>query len=202
MSVLHRLLDRIYAIYSSRFDPRAQDWRSGLYILAPATPLRHKSFQKTKPLIILKAPPYSRAKLVRLGLEGGKQASLRFLVLSRAWFSIIFIPPLFCISHYFYLFAIIVITTLVFTIFMFLVIMFILYFDYTLSIASLSLCLCISSYSARSGVHGGEWSTLCKHGAYTLFTCGYTLYSGSCGRSRMWHSRWVVCSPLPEYRRT
>ena len=45
-------------------------------------------------------------------------------------------------------------TTLVFTIFMFLVIMFIVYFDYILSIASLSLCLCISSYSARSGVHG------------------------------------------------
>jgi hypothetical protein len=43
--------------------------------------------------------------------------------------------------------------TLVFIIFMFLVIMFIVYFDYILSIASLSLCLCISSYSARSGVH-------------------------------------------------
>jgi hypothetical protein len=37
---------------------------------------------------------------------------------------------------------------------MFLVIMFIIYFDYILSIASLSLCLCISSYSARSDVHG------------------------------------------------
>ena len=45
-------------------------------------------------------------------------------------------------------------TTLVFTIFMFLVIMFIVYFDYILSIASLSLYLCISLYSARSGVHG------------------------------------------------
>ena len=32
--------------------------------------------------------------------------------------------------------------------------MFIVYFDYILSIASLSLCLCTSSYSARSGVHG------------------------------------------------
>ena len=52
------------------------------------------------------------------------------------------------------MFATIVMTTLVFTIFMFLVIMFIVYFDYMLSIASLSLCLCISSYSARSKVHG------------------------------------------------
>ena len=51
------------------------------------------------------------------------------------------------------MFATIVMTTLVFTIFMFLVIMFIVYFDYILSIASLSLCLCISLYSARSGVH-------------------------------------------------
>ena len=37
---------------------------------------------------------------------------------------------------------------------MFLVIMFIVYFNYMLSIARLSLCLCISSYSARSKVHG------------------------------------------------
>ena len=51
------------------------------------------------------------------------------------------------------MFATIVMTTLVFTILMFLVIMFIVYFDYILSIASLLLCLCISSYSARSGVH-------------------------------------------------
>ena len=36
---------------------------------------------------------------------------------------------------------------------MFLVIMF-KYFDYIPSIARLSLCLCISSYSTRSGVHG------------------------------------------------
>ena len=52
------------------------------------------------------------------------------------------------------MFAIIVMTTLVFTILMFLVIMFIVYFDYILSIASLSLYLCISSYSAHSKVHG------------------------------------------------
>jgi hypothetical protein len=31
--------------------------------------------------------------------------------------------------------------------------MFIVYFDYILSIASLSLCLCISSYSAYPNVH-------------------------------------------------
>ena len=79
--------------------------------------------------------------------------------------------------------AIIVMTILVFILFMFFIIMFIVYFDYILSIASLSLCLCISSYSARSGVHGGERSILCKRGAYTLFTYGYTLYPGSCGRS-------------------
>jgi hypothetical protein len=38
-------------------------------------------------------------------------------------------------------------TILVFILFMFLVSMFIVYFDYMLSIVSLSLCLCISSYS-------------------------------------------------------
>jgi hypothetical protein len=38
--------------------------------------------------------------------------------------------------------------------FMFLVIMFIIYFDYMLSIARLSLYSSISSYSARSNVHG------------------------------------------------
>ena len=32
--------------------------------------------------------------------------------------------------------------------------MFNVYFDYILSIATLSLCLCISSYSAHSDVHG------------------------------------------------
>ena len=47
------------------------------------------------------------------------------------------------------MFVTIVMTTLVFTIFMLLVIMFIVYFDYILSIAS----LCISLYSARSGIH-------------------------------------------------
>ena len=49
--------------------------------------------------------------------------------------------------------VIIVMTILVFILFMFFVIMFNVYFDYILSIASLSLCLCISSYSAHSKVH-------------------------------------------------
>ena len=44
--------------------------------------------------------------------------------------------------------------TMFFIPFMFLVIMFIIYFDYMLSIARLSLCSSISSYSAHSGVHG------------------------------------------------
>jgi hypothetical protein len=52
------------------------------------------------------------------------------------------------------MFATIVMKTSVFILFMFLVIMFIVYFDYIFSITSLSLCLCISSYNARSSVHG------------------------------------------------
>ena len=71
--------------------------------------------------------------------------------MSRAWFGIIFVPPLFCISHYFNMFATIVMATL-FISFMFLVIMFLVYFDYILSIAKLSLYLCISSYSAHSKI--------------------------------------------------
>ena len=50
--------------------------------------------------------------------------------------------------------ATIVMTIFVFVLFMFFVIMFIIYFDYILSIASLSLCLYISSQSASSKVHG------------------------------------------------
>ena len=76
---------------------------------------------------------------------------LGFPILSRAWLGIAFVPPLFCISHYFYMFATIVMTTL-FILFMFLVIMFMVYFDYILSIARLSLYLCISLYSAHSKV--------------------------------------------------
>ena len=50
--------------------------------------------------------------------------------------------------------ASIVMTILVFMLFMFFGIMFIVYFDYILSIASLSLYLCISSYNARFRVQG------------------------------------------------
>jgi hypothetical protein len=49
--------------------------------------------------------------------------------------------------------ATIVMTISVFILFIFLVAMFIVYFDYILTIASLSLCLCISSYSAYPSVH-------------------------------------------------
>ena len=44
--------------------------------------------------------------------------------------------------------------TLFLILLMFLVVMFIIYYDYMLSIARLSLCLCISTHSARSKVHG------------------------------------------------
>ena len=47
----------------------------------------------------------------------------------------------------------IVMTISVFILFMFFIMMFNVYFDYILSIASLSLCLCISSYSAHSDVY-------------------------------------------------
>ena len=52
----------------------------------------------------------------------------------------------------------IVMTISVFILFMFFVMMFNVYFDYILNIASLSLCLCTSSYSAHSKVHrvGGQ----------------------------------------------
>ena len=46
--------------------------------------------------------------------------------------------------------ATIVMTILIFISFMFFIIMFIIYFDYMISIVGLSLCLCISSYSAHS----------------------------------------------------
>ena len=48
----------------------------------------------------------------------------------------------------------IVMTISIFIVFMFFIIMFIVYFDYMLSIASLSLYPCISSYSTRSAAHG------------------------------------------------
>jgi hypothetical protein len=71
------------------------------------------------------------------------------------------------------MFATIVMTLFLIS-FMFLVIMFIVYFDYILSIARLSSYLSISSYSA----HSNDLSILCKCGAYTLFTCGYTYIPG------------------------
>ena len=70
--------------------------------------------------------------------------------MSRAWLDIAFCILL-CIFHYSNVCYIAM--TLFSILFMFLVIMFIVYFDYMLSIARLSLCLCISSYSARSKVH-------------------------------------------------
>jgi hypothetical protein len=79
---------------------------------------------------------------------------LRFPILSRAWFGIVLVPPLSFVSLItFYMFATIVMT-MFFISFMFPVIMFIIYFAYMLSIARLSLCLSISSYSAHSNVHG------------------------------------------------
>ena len=48
----------------------------------------------------------------------------------------------------------IVMTILVFILFMLFIMMFNVYVDYILSIASLSLCLCTSSYSAHSKVNG------------------------------------------------
>jgi hypothetical protein len=47
-----------------------------------------------------------------------------------------------------------IVSTLFLIFFMFLVIMFIIYFDYMLSIARLSLCSSINSYSTRSKVQG------------------------------------------------
>jgi hypothetical protein len=49
--------------------------------------------------------------------------------------------------------ATIVMTISVFILFIFLVAVFVVYFDYILSIASLSLCLCKSSYSAYLNIH-------------------------------------------------
>ena len=76
------------------------------------------------------------------------------IIKSRVWFGIIFVPLSLLYLHYFYMLVTTVMTILVFILFMFFVIIFNVYFDYILSIASLSLCLCISSYSAHSKVHG------------------------------------------------
>jgi hypothetical protein len=80
--------------------------------------------------------------------------------------------------------ATIVMTILVFILFMFKVAMFIVYFDYILSIAGLLLCLCVSLYNAYSKVHGVGGR---DHVSMVLicYLSMNTLYSGSCGRSRV-----------------
>jgi hypothetical protein len=80
--------------------------------------------------------------------------------------------------------ATIVMTILVFILFMFKVAMFIVYFDYILSIAGLLLCLCISSYSACSKVHGvGSRDhvsvvPICYLPANTLYILGHVVDHG------------------------
>jgi hypothetical protein len=77
--------------------------------------------------------------------------------------------------------AIIVMTILVFILFMFKVAMFIVYFYYILSIAGLLLCLCISSYSAYSKVHGVggrdhvSMVLICYLPANTLYILGHVV---------------------------
>jgi hypothetical protein len=67
---------------------------------------------------------------------------------------------------------------------MFLVAMFIAYFDYILSIVSLSLCLCISSYSICLNVHrvGGRDHVsvvlICYLPANTLYILGHVVDHG------------------------
>ena len=107
---------------------------------------------------------------------------LGFPTLSRAWFGIVLLP-LSLYLHYFYMLATIVIAILVFILFMFLVSMFIVYFDYMLSIVSLPLCLCISSYRIhpiKDPRVGGR-----DHVSVVLiyYLPVNTLYYGSCGRS-------------------
>ena len=80
--------------------------------------------------------------------------------------------------------ATIVMTILVFILFMFFVIMFFIYFDYILSIASLSLCLCISSQRARSKVHGVSGRhcvsvvLICCLPVDTSYILGHVVYRG------------------------
>jgi type 1 fimbria pilin len=70
---------------------------------------------------------------------------------------------------------------IVFILFMFKVAMFIVYFDYMLSIVSLSLCLCISSYSAHPNDHrvGGRdhvsMVLRCYLPANTLYFTGHVV---------------------------
>jgi hypothetical protein len=70
---------------------------------------------------------------------------------------------------------------IVFILFMFKVAMFIVYFDYMLSIVSLSLCLCISSYSVHPNVHrvGGRDHVsivlICYLPVNTLYISGHVV---------------------------
>jgi hypothetical protein len=74
--------------------------------------------------------------------------------------------------------------TFIFILFMFLVAMFIVYFDYILSIVSLSLCLCISSYSIHPNVHrvGGRDLVsvvlICYLPVNTLYILGHVVDHG------------------------
>jgi hypothetical protein len=67
---------------------------------------------------------------------------------------------------------------------MFLIAMFIVYFDYMSSIVSLLLCLCISSYSIYSKVHGVNGRDhvgvvlICYLSAITLYIPGHVVDRG------------------------
>jgi hypothetical protein len=74
---------------------------------------------------------------------------------------------------------------IVFILFMFLVAMFIVYFDYMLSIVSLSLCLCISLYSIHPNkvpwVGGRDHVSvvlICYLSMNTLYILGHVVDSG------------------------
>jgi hypothetical protein len=74
---------------------------------------------------------------------------------------------------------------IVFILFMFLVVMFIVYFDYMLSIVSLSLCLCISLYSVHPNkvpwVGGGDHVSMvliCYLPVNTLYILGHVVDHG------------------------
>jgi hypothetical protein len=70
---------------------------------------------------------------------------------------------------------------IVLILFMFTIAMFIVYFDYILGIVSLSLCLCISSYSIHPNVHrvgGRDYVSMvfiCYLPANTLYILGHVV---------------------------
>ena len=76
------------------------------------------------------------------------------------------------VSFIIHMFALIDLT-LFSILFMFLFIRFIIYFDYMISIARLSLCLCISSQSARSKVHRVSG----HHCVSVVFICCLSMYA-------------------------